>query len=398
MSVAILPMSAQFEWDDGVKGAVSSAFFAGYMLTNLAGGYLANRYSAKGVLAAGVVLWSFFTLATPMAAAGSLPELMAVRAIMGVGEGCAYPCVQNIVRDAVPLSARSRALAFIYSGHQLGTIASYVASPVLIATLGWESVFLAFGSLGFVWLLGWAPLVNAESKAKEEQKQLSAAAAGSVPAAEPLRIQDIPWRKFAASKSFWAIVAAQVTVGIGGCLSFSWLPTYYSQVYNVDVAQSATFCLVPFAATVLATNSAGWIADGLVNNGIMTKTQTRKLMQSVASVGPAVCLLRLAATQGDEGTTVTDAVAMVTAWLSLSGFSAAGYGANHQDISQRWAGVLFGLSNGLASIAGSASIYATGLVLHQTHDWSLIFTGAAGLYILGAAVYLKWASSEEQFE
>jgi sugar phosphate permease len=79
MSVAILPMAEQFSWDDGAKGAVSSAFFAGYMVTNLCGGFLATRYSPKRVLGAGVVLWSLFTIATPMAAGGTLPELMAAR-------------------------------------------------------------------------------------------------------------------------------------------------------------------------------------------------------------------------------------------------------------------------------------------------------------------------------
>jgi hypothetical protein len=59
---------------------------------------------------------------------------------------------------------------------------------------------------------------------------------------------------------------------------------------------------------------------------------------------------------------------------------------------------MFGLSNGLASIAGSASIYATGMVLHQTHDWSLIFESAALMYIVGAMIYLKWGSAEQQFE
>jgi hypothetical protein len=79
MSVAILPMSDQFNWDDTVKGSVSSAFFAGYMITNLCGGFLATRYSAKHVLASGVVLWSLFTIATPAAAAGNLGELMLAR-------------------------------------------------------------------------------------------------------------------------------------------------------------------------------------------------------------------------------------------------------------------------------------------------------------------------------
>lgn len=402
MSVAILPMSQTFDWDDGVKGAISSAFFAGYMVTNLCGGYLATRFSPKQVLAGGVVLWSLFTLATPAAAASqSLPELLAVRSMMGIGEGVSYPSIQNLVRTHVPDHARSRALSFIYSGHQMGTIMSYIASPILISHLGWESVFFVFGSLGFVWLLSWSPLIAAEKEEKKQQ-QLHDVATATPPAA-PLRIQDVPWMEFAKSKPFWAIVAAQVTVGIGSCLSFSWLPTYYSEVFKVDVAHSAAFCLVPFIATVLATNAAGHVADRLINNNILTKTQTRKLMQTVASLGPAACLLRLAftheaAVDDPAGNGLADAVVMVTAWLALGGFSAAGYGSNHQDISSRWAGVMFGLSNGLASIAGSASIYATGMVLHQTHDWSLIFESAAVMYIIGAGVYLKWGSAEQHFE
>lgn len=422
MSVAILPMSEAFKWDDGVKGAVSAAFFAGYMITNVCGGFLATRFSAKGVLAAGVMLWSLFTIATPAAAAsGSLPELLAVRSMMGVGEGVSYPSIQNLVRQAIPVHARSRALAFIYSGHQLGTVASYVTAPVLISQLGWQSVFFAFGSLGFVWLLSWTPFAQGSTQYKRRsiRSRLKAAylllrtrwryrkqtsQVQKPLASQPLRFKDVPWRDFATAKPFWAIVAAQVTVGIGSCLSFSWLPTFYSQVYNVDVGHSAAFCIVPFIATILATNAAGWIADSLINNEVLNKTQTRKLMQLIASLGPAVCLVRLSLAaspavgpgQGDES--LWDAMTMVTAWLALGGFSAAGYGSNHQDISSRWAGVLFGLSNGIASIAGSASIYVTGMILHETHDWGLIFAAAAGTYVVGAGVYCAWASCEEQFD
>lgn len=40
----------------------------------------------------------------------------------------------------------------------------------------------------------------------------------------------------------------------------------------------------------------------------------------------------------------------------------AGYGSNIQDISKQYSGILYGLSNGLASVAGSISIYLTGQV------------------------------------
>lgn len=36
-------------------------------------------------------------------------------------------------------------------------------------------------------------------------------------------------------------------------------------------------------------------------------------------------------------------------------------------------------------------------MLHYTHDWSLVFEVAAGLYAVGALAYLSWASCEEQF-
>ena len=412
MSVALVPMSATFDWDDQTKGAISAAFFGGYMLTNLCGGYLATRFSPKLVLAGGVFLWSLWTLATPAAAASSnLFELLAVRSMMGVGEGVSYPSIQNLVRTEVASHARSRALSFIYSGHQLGTIASYLIAPILISQLGWESCFYVFGSLGFFWLAGWSPLLLADTKARqeeeEERKTLMSSASTSTTVVTPLRIQDVPWKEFASSKAFWAIVAAQVTVGIGSCLSFSWLPTFYSEIYHVDVAQSASFCIVPVLATVVTTNIAGHVADSMINNRVLSKTDTRKVMQTVASLGPAACLLRLACTQSSSGggggidgagSSLTDAVVMVTAWLALGGFSAAGYGSNHQDISSKWAGVMFGLSNGIASLAGTASIFATGLVLHQTHDWSLIFSGAAVMYVVGAGVYLQWGSAEQEFE
>ena len=422
MSVTILPMSDQFGWDSSVKGAVSSSFFAGYMITNIFGGYLATRFAPQYVLAAGVLLWSLFTLDTPLAAQAStdsLTSLLVVRAMMGVGEGVAYPSIQNIVRKSVPDQVRTRSLSFIYSGHQLGTIASYMSSPSIMSAFGWPTVFWSFGSLGFLWLSAWIPLSYAAS-----HRGLVVEADGAGPIAEQLPMADlvgrsksppmlslpstddsdtqstadedpIPWGKIASSPAVWAIVCAQVTVGIGSGLSFSWLPTYFTSQFGVQSDEASYLCLIPFAVTVVATNCAGWIADGFVNSGRLGKTETRKLMQGVASFGPALCLLSLSTQSHDN---LQGAVALVTAWLALGGFSAAGYGSNHQDLSKKYSGMLFGLSNGLASIAGSASIYATGLILtNSNNDWSLIFQLAAGFYIVGCLAYIKWASCEEEF-
>lgn len=58
MSIAILPMAEQFQWDSRTMGLVQSSFFWGYLLTQIIGGVLADRIGGKTVLGIGVLWWS----------------------------------------------------------------------------------------------------------------------------------------------------------------------------------------------------------------------------------------------------------------------------------------------------------------------------------------------------
>lgn len=141
MSVAILPMAAEFDWGESVKGAVSSAFFAGYTLTNFSGGFLTGVFPAASLLGVGVLLWSGFTVLTPPAAASrSMPVLMGVRAAMGVSEGVAFPSYTALYAKHMPKEKRSMAQALLYSGQQLGTIIALLAAPkVPPSPLSWRA-------------------------------------------------------------------------------------------------------------------------------------------------------------------------------------------------------------------------------------------------------------------
>ena len=60
ISVAIIPMADDFQWSPEQQGRVLSSFFVGYLFTQVAGGWLAERFGGKVVLGSGVVFWSFF--------------------------------------------------------------------------------------------------------------------------------------------------------------------------------------------------------------------------------------------------------------------------------------------------------------------------------------------------
>jgi nitrate/nitrite transporter NarK len=176
------------------------------------------------------------------------------------------------------------------------------------------------------------------------------------------------------------------------------LPYYYYQEYGVDVKQSAFLSVLPWMLNALFSNTSGWLADGLTNNKVLTLTTARKVLQSLGSVCPALCLMYLAVGHGDEQLPMNEAVVLLTAALSMGGFQSAGFAANHQDISRRYAAVLFGITNAMSSLSGTCSVYATGLILEATSSWALVFELVSLFYLAGAISFVLFSSSEQQFE
>ncbi len=73
-------------FDAATQGMVLSAFFWGYLVSQLLGGWMADRFGGKRILAFGVVTWSLATILTPPAST-SFPMLLLARVMLGLGEG-----------------------------------------------------------------------------------------------------------------------------------------------------------------------------------------------------------------------------------------------------------------------------------------------------------------------
>ena len=71
-------------------GLLFSAFYPTYVLCMPATGWLAERFGAQRVLAAGIAIWSVTTLLTGFA--GGFASLLALRLMLGVRESVAFPC------------------------------------------------------------------------------------------------------------------------------------------------------------------------------------------------------------------------------------------------------------------------------------------------------------------
>ncbi|KAF9614147.1 hypothetical protein IFM89_015466 [Coptis chinensis] len=387
MSIAILPMSAEYNWNPATVGLIQSSFFWGYLLTQIAGGIWADKIGGKLVLGFGVVWWSLATVLTPIAAKAGLPFLLAMRAFMGIGEGVAMPAMNNMLSKWIPVSERSRSLALVYSGMYLGSVTGLAFSPILIHKFGWPSVFYSFGSLGSIWFALWmtkahsSPQEDPELSAEENKLILG----GSV-SKSPVTV--IPWKLILSKAPVWALIISHFCHNWGTFILLTWMPTYYNQVLKFNLAESGLLCVLPWLTMAVFANIGGWIADTLVSKGLSITT-VRKIMQSIGFLGPAFFLTQLSRVR-----TPAFAVLCMACSQGLDAFSQSGLYSNHQDIGPRYSGVLLGLSNTAGVLAGVFGTAATGYIL-QRGSWDDVFKVAVILYIVGTLIWNLFATGEK---
>ncbi|GMH22460.1 hypothetical protein Nepgr_024303 [Nepenthes gracilis] len=386
MSIAILPMSQDFNWNSATVGLIQSSFFWGYLLTQIIGGIWADKIGGKLVLGFGVIWWSVATVLTPIAARINLPCLLIMRAVMGIGEGVAMPAMNNIISKWIPVSERSRALALVYSGMYLGSVTGLAFSPLLIHKFGWPSVFYSFGSLGGAWFALW--LSKAYSSPNEDPglsgREKRFILEGSI-SKEPVTV--IPWKLILSKAPVWALIISHFCHNWGTFILLTWMPTYYNQVLKFNLMESGLFAVLPWLTMAVFANIGGWIADTLVTRGLSV-TSVRKIMQSIGFLGPAFFLSLLSQVK-----TPALAVLCMACSQGLDAFSQSGLYSNHQDIGPRYSGVLLGLSNTAGVLAGVFGTAATGYIL-QRGSWDDVFRVAIGLYLIGTLVWTFFSTGE----
>ena len=75
----------EFEWSKVLQGNILSAFYIGYIVTQIPGGWLANKFGGKHVMGTGLLIGVACSMVTPTAARIHPYLLIVVRIIMGIG-------------------------------------------------------------------------------------------------------------------------------------------------------------------------------------------------------------------------------------------------------------------------------------------------------------------------
>jgi MFS family permease len=127
-------------------GLGASAFLLGYFVTAPLFGSRADRGARKGMIAAGVIVWSIATVLTGFATSAAM--LLAARSLVGVGEAAYATLAPTIIDDLTPPDQKGKALAVFYLAAPLGSAMGYMLGGTIAKHLGWRAAFFVAGGPG----------------------------------------------------------------------------------------------------------------------------------------------------------------------------------------------------------------------------------------------------------
>jgi len=129
-------------------GELAAAFTVVLSLGSLPLAVLADRFSRRAVIGAGVLFWSAATFLSGLA--GSFRTLLAARGLVGVGEAAYTPAGAAILSATFPERVRARVQGAFDVGMFLGGATGIALGGVLAEWLGWRPAFFLVGAPGLV--------------------------------------------------------------------------------------------------------------------------------------------------------------------------------------------------------------------------------------------------------
>jgi len=418
---------------DFQMGLVFSAFIVGYLLFEVPGGWMGDRWGSRRVLTRIVLWWSLFTALTgsifyfswdlfaslgwepfvvyfgdrhfAIPVVSSFSTLLLVRFLFGCGEAGAYPNVARVVGNWFPYRERAAVLGAVWTSGRLGGALAPLVIGGLTRTLGgWRRAFWALGAIGIVWCVWFAwwfrdrPEDKPECNDAERDEIRAGPYSFTAQEAAPVHAP-VPWGRLLLSPNMWAICMASFWVCFAWWFFPSWYPKFLKEVHHFSYESPLLKEVLeglPFLCGAAGCLVGGRLSDRLVV--VAGRRWGRSLLGLFGFGGAAVCFLAAGL--------VHDAVLAVTL-LSLACFindmAIPVIWALSADIGGRYAGTVSGFMN----MVGGFGAMITPVLIPQLHSslsgsvherWAIIMAVLAGAWFLGALAWLGIDASKPLFK
>ena len=357
-------------------GLIFSAFAYPYLLFQISGGWVADKFGPRIALTICGIIWAGATIMTGMV--HGLVMMFVARVVLGFGEGATFPTATRAMSYWMPKSKRGYAQGITHAFSRLGNSVTPWLVATLIAAISWRGSFIVVGFVSLFWALLWG--LYFRNDPRQHRAITDEELAVLPPYAEKKGVQ-VPWKRLGVRMI--PVIVVYFCYGWTLWLFLSWIPSFFKNEYHLDLQSSALFSSGVFFAGVLGDTLGGIVSDKLFE-------RTRDLniaRRNVVAVMMTLCCLSLVPVL------FTNDIRIVTLALS-AGFFCAEFTigpmwAIPMDIAPKFSGTASGMMNTGSAFAAIVSPVVFGYIVDKTGHWTWPFIGSMALMLFGAALSFR---------
>ncbi|HEY0211186.1 MFS transporter [Acerihabitans sp.] len=386
LSIAGSDVAKTLGLDAGQMGQIFAAFGWAYLIMQIPGGWLLDRFGSKRVYTYSLFFWSLFTLLQGFVgffplAYGAM-TLFILRFMLGFSEAPSFPANARIVAAWFPAIERGTASA-IFNSAQYFALAIF--SPILgwlTFTWGWEHVFTVMGVLGFIMTMVWIKYIqNPNKHPSVSQQELDYISAGGamvdMDAPKDGKKEGPKWdyvKQMLTNRMMLGVFFGQYFINSITWFFLTWFPIYLVQDKGMSILKVGLIASIPalfgFAGGVLG----GVVSDILIKRG-HSLTVARKIPIVVGMLLATSIIL----------CNYTNNTVIVVALMALAffgkGFGALGWPVISDTAPKEVIGLCGGIFNVFGNVASIVTPLAIGYMVKELHSFNaaLIFVGCSAL-------------------
>ena len=383
VSFANLRMSADLGFSDRVYGLGVGVFYATYVLFEIPGAIIVERWSARKWIARIMISWGFITILTGFV--HSAGQFYAARFFLGVAESSFFPGMIVYLTHWFRLRDRSRAIACLYAAVPTSTligspIAGWVLGVHWWQLAGWRWLFILEGApailLGIItvfYLTDWPSQARWLRQAERDwlvgelQTELQA----------KKRFRDFTIMQAFCDRRILLLIAAWFLALTGALGSIYWIPTFVKRLSGSSDRAVTSLLLVPALIGIAGILINGWHSD---------KKAERRWHAAVPLIAAGLTFGLLIPARHD--------FPLAISFLLLgSGLFYAFYpvfwSIPTTMLCESAAAATFGLINSIGQLGGFAGPYVIGFLNDRTHSLTASFGFIALVYVAAGGLILS---------
>ena len=357
-------------------GLVFSAFAYPYLILQIIGGWISDRFGARLTLTVSAIIWATATLFTGLV--GSLATMLVARVMLGLGEGATFPTATRAMSDWTPEGKRGFAQGITHSSARLGNALTPPLVAWLIVLVTWRGSFVLLGIISLAWAVVWLWYFRDDPG---EHRGITPEELEVLPryALRKQRKNDpVPWSRL--TRRMLPVTAVYFCYAWTLWLYLAWIPMFFLHSYNLDLKTSALFSGGVFFGGVV-----GDALGGIVSDHIFRTTHNLNRARRDLVVFGFLCSLAFMVPILFLHNVMWAALCLSVAFF-FSEFTIGPMWAIPMDIAPRFSGSASGLMNSGSALAAIISPLVFGYVIDKTGNWELPFLGSIGLLLIGSVL------------